>query len=249
MTTHQSDSKIQNNVLLAEDDPKDRIEIRLHLELMGFVVYDTSRIGEAKEVFGERVFSLVIIHFSIRPLQSLELCRWLRAESNVPILMLTKRGELVDEQMVLAAGADDYISKPVDSNILSSRIVQQIRRDKSQRSPRANILLWGSMKMDLSNHEFRVAEKELHLTNTEFQFLQLLMENPHRIFTRNQILEAIGVMKGVGSNQLVDTHASRIRKKIRELGGPEVINVIRSVGFRLVDSPHGELDLHRADAI
>ncbi len=249
MTTHQSDSKIQNNVLLAEDDPKDRIEIRLHLELMGFVVYDTSRIGEAKEVFGERVFSLVIIHFSIRPLQSLELCRWLRAESNVPILMLTKRGELVDEQMVLAAGADDYISKPVDSNILSSRIVQQIRRGKSQRSPRANILLWGSMKMDLSNHEFRVAEKELHLTNTEFQFLQLLMENPHRIFTRNQILEAIGVMKGVGSNQLVDTHASRIRKKIRELGGPEVINVIRSVGFRLVDSPHGELDLHRADAI
>ncbi len=249
MTTHQSDSKIQNNVLLAEDDPKDRIEIRLHLELMGFVVYDTSRIGEAKEVFGERVFSLVIIHFSIRPLQSLELCRWLRAESNVPILMLTKRGELVDEQMVIAAGADDYISKPVDSNILSSRIVQQIRRGKSQRSPRANILLWGSMKMDLSNHEFRVAEKELHLTNTEFQFLQLLMENPHRIFTRNQILEAIGVMKGVGSNQLVDTHASRIRKKIRELGGPEVINVIRSVGFRLVDSPHGELDLHRADAI
>ena len=163
--------------------------------------------------------------------------------------MLTKRGELVDEQMVLAAGADDYISKPVDSNILSSRIVQQIRRGKSQRSPRANILLWGSMKMDLSNHEFRVAEKELHLPNTEFQFLQLLMENPHRIFTRNQILEAIGVMKGVGSNQLVDTHASRIRKKIRELGGPEVINVIRSVGFRLVDSPHGELDLHRADAI
>ena len=164
MTTHQSDSKIQNNVLLAEDDPKDRIEIRLHLELMGFVVYDTSRIGEAKEVFGERVFSLVIIHFSIRPLQSLELCRWLRAESNVPILMLTKRGELLDEQMVIAAGADDYISKPVDSNILSSRIVQTIRRGKSQRSPRANILLWGSMKMDLSTHEFRVAEIELHLS-------------------------------------------------------------------------------------
>jgi DNA-binding response OmpR family regulator len=62
------------------------------------------------------------------------------------------------------------------------------------------------------------------------------MENPHRIFTRNQILEAIGVMKGVGSNQLVDTHASRLRKKIREGGGPEVISVIRSVGFRLSDA-------------
>ena len=153
---------------------------------------------------------------------------------------MTKRGELVDEQMVMAAGADDYVSKPIDSTILSSRIVQQIRRGRGQRSPRANILVWGTMKMDLSNHEFSVGNQELHLTNTEFQFLQLLMENPQRIFTRNQILEAIGVMKGVGSNQLVDTHASRLRKKIREHGGPEVINVIRSVGFRLVDSAHGE---------
>ena len=232
--------EVPNNVLLGEDEPKDRLETRLHLELMGFIVYDTPTSIEAKEIFVQRDFSLVLIHFSINPLQSLELCRWIRAESNVPIIMMTKRGELVDEQMVMAAGADDYVSKPIDSTILSSRIVQQIRRGRGQRSPRANILVWGTMKMDLSNHEFSVGNTELHLTNTEFQFLQLLMENPQRIFTRNQILEAIGVMKGVGSNQLVDTHASRLRKKIREHGGPEVINVIRSVGFRLVDSAHGE---------
>ena len=238
MEVKRETDEVPNNVLLAEDDPKDRLETRLHLELMGFIVYDTPTGREAKEIFEQRDFGLVLIHFSINPLQSLELCRWLRANSNVPIIMLTKRGELVDEQMVIAAGADDYVSKPLDSKILSSRIVQQMRRGKGQRSPRANILSWGTMKMDLSNHEFTVAEKELHLTNTEFQFLQLLMENPQRIFTRNQILEAIGVMKGVGSNQLVDTHASRLRKKIRENGGPEVINVIRSVGFRLVDSSH-----------
>ena len=236
MATNQETQSVPTNVLLAEDDPKDRLEVRLHLELMGFIVYDTSAGREAKEIFQQRNFSLVIIHFSINPLQSLELCRWLRANSTVPIIMLTKRGELVDEQMVIAAGADDYISKPIDSNILNSRVVQQMRRGNGQHLPRANILTWGPMKMDLSNHEFSVDNKELHLTNTEFQFLQLLMENPQRIFTRNQILEAIGVMKGVGSNQLVDTHASRLRKKIREHGGPEVINVIRSVGFRLVDS-------------
>lgn len=236
MEPKNESEEVPNNVLLAEDDPKDRLEVRLHLELMGFVVYDTPTSSEAREIFGQRVFSLVIIHFSINPLQSLELCRYLRASSNVPIIMLTRRGELVDEQMVMAAGADDYVSKPIDSKILSSRIVQQMRRGQGQRSPRANVLSWGSMKMDLSSHAFTVADKELHLTNTEFQFLQLLMENPQRIFTRNQILEAIGVMKGVGSNQLVDTHASRLRKKIRENGGPEVINVIRSVGFRLVDS-------------
>ena len=225
-----------NNVLLVEDDPADRLEVRLHLEVMGFVVYDTASPTEAKEIVEQRDFSLVIIHLSSLPLRGLELCRWIRASSTVPILMLTSRDEVVNEEMVMAAGADDYVSKPIESKILTSRINQQIKRGQSQRSPRANILTWGALKMDLSQHSFMVDEKELHLTNTEYQFLQLLMENPQRIFTRNQILEAIGVMKGLGTNQLVDTHASRLRKKIRESGGPEVISVIRSVGFRLADA-------------
>ena len=227
-----------NNVLLVEDAPKNRLEVRLHLELMGFVVYDTPSSAEAREIFHQRDFSLVLIHFSVDPLQGLSLCRWIRAASNIPIIMFTKRGELVDESMVMTAGADDYVAMPTDSKILSSRVVQQMNRGKSQRLPRANILTWENMQMDLSNHEFKVGDKQLHLTNTEFQFLQLLLENPKRIFTRNQILEAIGVMKGVGSNQLVDTHASRLRKKIRDSGGPEIISVVRSVGFRLVDSSH-----------
>jgi DNA-binding response OmpR family regulator len=150
--------------------------------------------------------------------------------------MLTQRDEVIDEAMVMSAGADDYVSKPIDSKILTSRIKQQISRGQSQRAPRANILIWGPLRMDLSAHQFTIDDAELHLTNTEYQFLQLLMENPHRIFTRNQILEAIGVMKGLGTNQLIDTHASRIRKKIRESGGPDVITVVRSVGFRLADA-------------
>ena len=235
-----------NNLLLVEDAPKNRLEVRLHLELMGFVVYDTPSSSEAREIFHQRDFSLVLIHFSVDPLQGLALCRWIRAASNIPIIMFTKRGELVDESMVMTAGADDYIAMPVDSKILSSRVKQQMNRGKSQRLPRANILTWETMHMDLSNHEFKVGDKEIHLTNTEFQFLQLLMENPRRIFTRNQILEAIGVMKGVGSNQLVDTHASRLRKKIRDSGGPTIISVVRSVGFRLVDS-HQEEGHHVPD--
>jgi len=89
--------------------------------------------------------------------------------------------------------------------------------------------------MDLATHSFTLEGKEVGLTNTEYRFLQLLMENPHRVFSRDQILEAIGVMRGVGSNHLVDTHASRIRRKIIKAGGPQLISVIRSVGFRLAD--------------
>jgi two-component system catabolic regulation response regulator CreB len=153
--------------------------------------------------------------------------------------MFTKRDEVIDEKMVMSAGADDYVTKPIESKILTSRITQQLKRGQTQRAPRANILTWGILQMDLSQHIFIINEKPIALTNTEFQFLQLLMENPQRIFSRNQILEAIGVLKGIGTDHIVDSHASRLRSKIRENGGPEVIAVVRSVGFRLADPmPH-----------
>jgi DNA-binding response OmpR family regulator len=228
-----------NNVLLLEDDSDDRMKVRLHLELMGFVVYDTPSPVEAKEIFEQHDYSLVIIHLGHAQLVGLEVCRWIRAASTVPILMFTKRGETVDEEMVMAAGADDYVTKPIEDKVLTSRIVQQLKRGQTQRAPRANILTWDNLEMDLSQHLFKIGEKTVSLTNTEYQFLQLLMENPKRVFSRNQILEAIGSLKGEGSDHIVDSHASRIRTKIRKNGGPEVIAVVRSVGFRLADpQPH-----------
>ena len=229
--------EIPNNVLFIEDDAETREQVRLHLEVMGFVVYDTPSSKEGGEIFSQHSFNLVIVHLGHAQLASLEFVRLIRAASTVPILMLTKRAEIVDEPMIMAAGADDYISIPIDFKVLNSRVNQQIRRGESQRVPRANLLTWDNLEMDLSQHSFKIDEKFVQLTNTEFQFLQLLMENPARIFSRNQILEAIGVMKGIGTDHIVDTHASRIRNKIRENGGPEVISVIRSVGFRLID-PH-----------
>jgi DNA-binding response OmpR family regulator len=232
-------SSIPNNVLLIEDDSTDRLAVRLHLELMGFIVYDTPSSLEASEIFSQHDFSLVLIHLGHAPLQALEVCRRVRAASTVPILMLVSRSEIVDEEMAMGAGADDYVSKPIDSKILTSRITQQIKRGQTQRAPRANILRWGALEMDLSQHSFKIEDQVINLTNMEYQFLQLLMENPQRVFSRNQILEAIGVMKGLGTDHIVDSHASRIRSKIRAHGGPEVIAVIRSVGFRLADPlPH-----------
>lgn len=224
------------NVLLVEDEESDRLAVRSQLEVMGLKVTDTASPIEAKEFFYNRDISLIIIHLKAIPQRALKLCRPLRAESTVPILMLTNRSEVIDDVMVMSAGADDYVSKPINNKILVARVNQQIARGQRQRAPRANVLSWGPLRMDLSAHQFSINHVELHLTNTEYHFLRLLMENPQHIFSRNQILEAIVVTKGVGSNQLVDTHASRLRKKIREGGGPEVISVIRSVGFRLSDA-------------
>jgi two-component system response regulator RegX3 len=221
------------NALLVEDDAEDRLTLRLQLELLGFVVYDTPSSTEADELFRQRDYSIVLIHLGHAQLDSLKVCRAIRAASTVPIIMLTSRDEVIDEEMVLSAGADDYITKPVVDRILSSRVIQQVKRGQSQRAPRANVLTWGPLSMDLSQHKFMISDKEVMLTNTEFQFLQLLMANPNRIFSREQILQAVGSFRGVNSDHIVDTHASRIRKKIRENGGPEVITIVRSVGFRL----------------
>jgi two-component system catabolic regulation response regulator CreB len=119
------------------------------------------------------------------------------------------------------------------NRILTSRVTQQVKRGQTQRAPRANILVWGPLELDLSQHSFTIGGKVVMLTNSEYQFLQLLMANPQRIFSREQILQAIGAFRGLKSDHLVDSHASRLRKKIREAGGPELISVVRSVGFRL----------------
>ena len=221
------------NALLVEDDAEDRLQIRLQLELLGLVVYDAATQQEAQELFPQRDYSIVLIHLGHSQLESMQLCRSIRAESTVPIIMLTQRDEVVDEEMVLAAGADDYVTKPIVERILTSRITQQMKRGETQRAPRANVLTWGPLEMDLSQHSFKVAGKQVMLTNAEYQFLQLLLANPERIFSREQILQTIGSFRGYKSDHLVDSHASRLRKKIREAGGPNVISVVRSVGFRL----------------
>ncbi len=234
--------EILPNALLVEDNPEDRLDVRLQLEVLGFKVFDTAQQIEALEIFKDNQISLVLIHLTQLPLRALEICRFVRAASTVPIIMLTQRDEVVDEDMCLGAGADDYVTKPIQTKILISRITQQMKRGESQRSPKANILTWSTLTMDLAAHVFHVQGKTLELTRTEFQFLQLLMENPLRVFSRNQIMDAIGIAGGYGTDHIVDTHASRLRLKIRKSGGPEVINVIRSVGFRLSD-PNSEQEL------
>lgn len=223
------------NVLLIEDLSDDRSDLKLSLELMGLEVFDTSSIARARETFLSNSYALVIIHLANEQLRSLSLCRWIRAASNVPILMLTQRDEEIDEAMVMNAGADDYVSKPINRKILASRIAQQLKRGHSSVVPPINILVWGPLQMDLVQHTCTIEESSVALTNSEFQFLYLLLGNPEKIFSRIEILQAIGVKKGIGTDHIVDTHASRIRSKIRDNGGPKVISVIRSVGFRFTD--------------
>jgi DNA-binding response OmpR family regulator len=221
------------NALLVEDGSDDRMDTRLQLEVMGFKVFDVASAEEARETFQLRDYALVIIHLGHSPLESLEICRQFRAESTVPIIMLTVRGEVVDEELALGAGADDYVTKPIDQRIFVSRVTQQMKRGESQRIPRKTILSWDNLTLDLADHRFTIGETEMLLTNSEFRFLQLLMENPERVFPKEQFLRAVAALREP-SVKSVESYAQQLRAKIKRNGGPEVIDVVKSVGFRLI---------------
>lgn len=226
----ENETLLKPNALLVEDDAHDRIEIKLQLEVMGFSVFDVSSVQEARELFVLRDYSLVLIHLGHAPLESLEICRQIRASSTVPIIMITKRGEVIDEELALGAGADDYVTKPIEQRILQSRVTQQFKRGESQRAPRKTILTWENLSLDLAEHLFKIGEREILLTNSEYRFLQLLMENPDRIFTKDQVLNAVAALR---DSKSVETYAYQLRLKIKRNGGPDVIQVIKSTGFRL----------------
>jgi len=230
----------QPNALLVEDDASDRMSVKLHLEVMGFAVFDISSAQEAREIFPIRDYSMVLIHLGHAPLEALELSRQIRAQSTVPILALTQRGEVLDEELALGAGADDYVTKPIEQRILTSRVTQQMRRGESQRAPRKTILTWENLSIDLAEHLFKIGDKEILLTNSEYRFLQLLMENPQRVFPKEQVLIAVTSLREA-ANGSVESYAQQLRSKIKRNGGPDVIDVVRSVGFRLASQEPGNV--------
>lgn len=220
------------NALLIEDDASDRLEIKLQLEVLGFSVFDVSSALEAKEIFQIRDYSMVLLHLGHAPLEALEICRQFRALSTVPILFLTQRDEVIDEELALGAGADDYVTKPIEKRILISRVTQQLKRGESQRAPRKTLLTWENISLDLAEHLFKIGDKEILLTNSEYRFLQLLLENPQRVFSKEQVLTAVSALRQPGSTS-VEGYAQQLRSKIKRNGGPDVIDIVRSVGFRL----------------
>ena len=222
-----------HKILLVEDDPVIRQMIKKMLEQWGFQVVAVEDFMDVLTVFVREEPHLVLMDIGLPLFNGYHWCQEIRKISTVPIMFLSSRDQSMDIVMAINMGADDYVTKPIVERILTSRVTQQIKRGQTQRAPRANILTWGPLELDLSRHNFTISGKVVMLTNSEYQFLQLLMANPQRIFSREQILQAIGAFRGLKADHLVDSHASRLRKKIREAGGPELISVVRSVGFRL----------------
>jgi DNA-binding response OmpR family regulator len=150
--------------------------------------------------------------------------------------MLTSHVEEMDEAMCLAAGADDYITKPVSARILALRTSTQLRHRSLRTITTGNMITAGPLTLNMETRELLVEDSRVELTRTEYDFLHLLIANPKRVFTRQQVADAIGSSLEYSSDHLLDTHASRIRGKIREKSQIKVLHAVRGVGYRLLSN-------------
>lgn len=226
---------MKSTVLVVDDNEDIRAFVRIALEEEGYRVLGAIDGESALSTFRDENPDLILLDIGIGVPDGFEICRLIRTESSVPIIMLTKRTDEVDEAMCLVAGADDFIRKPVSPRILSLRIANQLRRVNSGNAKEVTLLQAGELTLDVLSHELRVGEVLVPLTKTEFDFIELLIQEPRRVFTREQVISAIGASSEYSSDHLLDTHASRLRIKIKGAGGPKAISAVRAVGYRLFE--------------
>ena len=226
----------KDRILIVDDNEDIRFFVRSALAPEGFEVIEAENGSQALELFKEQEPSVIILDLSIGQPDGFEVCREIRKSSTVPIIMLTSHDEEMDEAMCLAAGADDYITKPVSARILALRTTTQIRHRAALNQSHGSSISAGALSLDTETRELTVEGKKVELTRTEYDFLHLLISNPKRVFTREQISEAIGTSVEYSSDHLLDTHASRIRMKMKEVSEIKVLHAVRGVGYRLLSN-------------
>ena len=205
----------RRRILLVDDDPGVRDVVAFTLRREGFEV-DEERDGPAAlETGRSRRYALVILDVMLPGLSGTEICRALRAESDVPILMLTARDAERDRVLGLELGADDYVTKPFSSAELLSRVRAILRRRELDRANGgATVRRLGGLTIDLGRHEVLVDGERVHLTLSEFKVLSLLAEQPGDAVSRRELMQHLWASEHVGDEHACEVHISNLRRKI-----------------------------------
>jgi DNA-binding response OmpR family regulator len=224
-----------SRILVADDEPAIADAVAYAQRREGFDV-DIAADGEsALESARTSGFDVLVLDLMLPRLSGLEVCRRLRAESDIPILMLTAKDGEVDRVLGLEIGADDYVTKPFSMAELVSRVRAILRRRELDRAGAAASIRVGGLEIDLARHRVRVEGAVVHLTQSELRLLTLLAEAPDRVFSRREIMQHLWQSEYVGDQRACDIHVSNIRRKIeRDPAEPARLVTVRGVGYRLV---------------
>lgn len=229
-------------ILLVEDEPALAETIAYSLEREGYPVSIARDGNAALERFRKEPPSVVVLDIMLPHLAGLDVCRIIRSESTVPIVMLTAKDSEADKVAGLELGADDYVTKPFSMRELVSRVRAQVRRvqmtaeTRSAAGSRAVALTGGPVELDSERHEVRVRAERVELTPKEFDLLELLLSRPNRLLTREFLIDEVWGPDYVGDTKTLDVHIKRLRQKIEaDPHAPRSIVTVRGLGYKFVD--------------
>jgi two-component system phosphate regulon response regulator PhoB len=222
------------NVLVIEDEDALSALLQYNLDKEGYHVTVAADGEEALVMIDETPPDLVVLDWMLPKVSGVEVCRRLRARPetrNLPVIMLTARGEESDRIRGLDTGADDYIVKPFSMSELAARIRAVLRRIRPGLAD--DRLHHGDITVDRVAHRVRRANKEVHLGPTEFRLLDYLIQHPGRVFSREQLLDAVWGSDVYVEARTVDVHIGRLRKALNRSGDADPIRTVRSAGYSL----------------
>jgi len=221
-------------VLVVDDEPIVRDVVTRYLERDGHTILTADSGDTARGLIEGESPSLVVLDVMLPgETDGLALCRWIRATSDLPVILLTARGDEADRIVGLELGADDYVTKPFSPRELASRVKTVLRRARPSTPPRERITL-GSLVLDAARREARRDGKALRLTAREFELLWFLASNPNRVFSRDQLMARVWGYASALDTGTVTVHVRRLREKLEDdASRPELIETVWGVGYRL----------------
>jgi len=219
-------------ILVVEDEPALATLLRYNLEKEGFSVAEAHDGEEALLQLSERTPDAVLLDWMLPQVSGLEICRRIRRTPQwrtLPVIMLTAKGEEADRVRGLEGGADDYVVKPFGVTELVARLKAVLRRARP--SAGAETLRYADLVMDLASHRVTRNGDSVHLGPTEFRLLRVLLERPGRVFSREQLLDAVWGRESEIEPRTVDVHIRRLRKALNEDGRRDLIRTVRAAGY------------------
>ena len=219
-------------ILVVEDEPALATLLRYNLEKEGFSVAEAHDGEEALLQLSERTPDAVLLDWMLPQVSGLEICRRIRRTPqwrSLPVIMLTAKGEEADRVRGLEGGADDYVVKPFGVTELVARLKAVLRRAKP--AVGAEMLRYADLVMDLASHRVTRNSVSVHLGPTEFRLLRVLLERPGRVFSREQLLDAVWGRESEIEPRTVDVHIRRLRKALNEDGRRDLIRTVRAAGY------------------
>ncbi len=219
-------------IMIVDDDPNICELLRLYMEKEG---YETVVAGDGRmavDLFADNPVDLILLDIMLPKLDGWQVCRELRKTSQVPIIMITAKGEVFDRILGLELGADDYISKPFDTKEVVARVKAVLRRTVADDEEEVKEVRYDKLIINLSNYELIVNGVQVDTPPKELELIYHLASNPNRVYTRDQLLDEVWGFDYYGDSRTVDVHVKRLREKLEGVSDEWNLKTVWGVGYK-----------------